>query len=606
MRNPDDFDAFYKSARHRLLLQTYALTGDLPAARGAVRDAFVAAWHHWRKVSRLDDPESWVRPHAWQHAQRRHTARIWHRDKSLDPELRSTLDALAKLPAVQRRILLLAQLGSTSMAGMARELGLTDEVAEQQLQLATAHFAVHRDVPSTSIRHRLEQLASRTEDIRFPRPSIIRRAGAARRRAHTGAGLVAAVAALAVASSIVGRTDGVAPALDGVRATGPDRPAPQQAPPPLAMDDLITPEQAAALAPRGALGTPRTDDNTRGNGIYTACQRDRFADPDGVGALVRRFPAQSEARVSALQVVELSESARAAETAYDAMVGWYAGCTDDRVQLLATRRVTGAGDEGVLLVLRSWRAPVTTYSVGIARTGDLTTSVVRRAEDARPPSLRPLVQLLGSSVSGLCDHDRAGACTMRPRTTVVPPPAAESARGMLQVVDLPPVTGVDRPWVATDPTRPRLNPAATTCDKADFTGRTVRWAATRSLLIPQAALPDSFGVSETMGRFGSERLAREFVSTVRRRMAGCEDKDLTATLTPLHSQAGPRVDLSTWHLTSEFADDRTVEFYVALIRRDRVVAEVTFVPAKGAGFPRGAFHALALRALERIENLPAR
>ena len=62
MRNPDDFDAFYKAARHRLLLQTYALTGDLPAARGAVRDAFVHAWHHWRKVSRLEDPESWVRP----------------------------------------------------------------------------------------------------------------------------------------------------------------------------------------------------------------------------------------------------------------------------------------------------------------------------------------------------------------------------------------------------------------------------------------------------------------------------------------------------------------------------------------------------------------
>ena len=52
-----------------LLVQTYALTGDLPASRSAVRDAFVAAWHHWRKVSRLEDPESWVRPHAWQHAQ---------------------------------------------------------------------------------------------------------------------------------------------------------------------------------------------------------------------------------------------------------------------------------------------------------------------------------------------------------------------------------------------------------------------------------------------------------------------------------------------------------------------------------------------------------
>ena len=85
MKRADEFDAFYKDARSRLLLQTYALTGDLPAARSAVRDSFIVAWHHWRKVSRQDDPEVWVRPYAWTHAQRRHTARIWHRDKSLDP-----------------------------------------------------------------------------------------------------------------------------------------------------------------------------------------------------------------------------------------------------------------------------------------------------------------------------------------------------------------------------------------------------------------------------------------------------------------------------------------------------------------------------------------
>ena len=59
-RAPTSFDAFYKDARERLLLQTYALTGDLPARARAVRDAFVIAWHHWRKVSRREDPEAWT------------------------------------------------------------------------------------------------------------------------------------------------------------------------------------------------------------------------------------------------------------------------------------------------------------------------------------------------------------------------------------------------------------------------------------------------------------------------------------------------------------------------------------------------------------------
>ena len=50
-----------------------ALTGDLPASRAAVRDSFVLASHHWRKISRLEDPETWARAHAWAHAQRRHS-----------------------------------------------------------------------------------------------------------------------------------------------------------------------------------------------------------------------------------------------------------------------------------------------------------------------------------------------------------------------------------------------------------------------------------------------------------------------------------------------------------------------------------------------------
>src|SRR5919112_4578421 len=107
MRAPDDFDAFYKDARSRLLLQAYALTGDLPASRAAVRDAFVVTWHHWRKVSRLEDPEAWTRSRACTHAQRRHTAKLWHRERGLDPQAKATLDALAKLPLTQRRVLLL-------------------------------------------------------------------------------------------------------------------------------------------------------------------------------------------------------------------------------------------------------------------------------------------------------------------------------------------------------------------------------------------------------------------------------------------------------------------------------------------------------------------
>ena len=120
MMDPSRFDAFYADARQRLLHQTYALTGDQKAAQLAVRDAFIGAWHHWGKVSRHEDPERWVRPLAWSHAQRRHGARIWRRDKSTDAERAATHEALSRLPVTQRKMLLLAHLTPGSMDELAR------------------------------------------------------------------------------------------------------------------------------------------------------------------------------------------------------------------------------------------------------------------------------------------------------------------------------------------------------------------------------------------------------------------------------------------------------------------------------------------------------
>src|SRR5215217_6079115 len=107
MRSPETFDAYYVETRTRLLHEAYALTGDAPASRAAVRDAFVVTWHHWRKVGALDDRDGYVRPLAFRRARRKHTARIWHRDKSLAPEARTTLDALSKLTPRQREVLVL-------------------------------------------------------------------------------------------------------------------------------------------------------------------------------------------------------------------------------------------------------------------------------------------------------------------------------------------------------------------------------------------------------------------------------------------------------------------------------------------------------------------
>lgn len=603
MHDPAQFDAFYAASRSRLLLQAYALTGDLPAARSAVRDAFVAAWHHWRKVSRMENPEDWVRPHAWSHAQRRHTARIWHRDKSLDAESRATLDALSKLTLNQRKVLLLTQLSSVSMEQMAREVGLTDETAARELQTAVSQFAVHRDVPSTAVRQHLEALEGRISSARFPRTTIVRRAGAARRRTHTAVGMAACVGALLLAGTVVHQTNGVSPGLGDVSAHGRTD-APPEPDPHLRVRDLLRRKQVGTLSAKGHVSSVSTKDNTGGNGINVICQPDRFADPEGIGALVRTFRFTGRPATKALQTVELSASPRIARRTYRETVNWFAGCHEERVQLLSTHRIEGTGDQAALLVLRAWKKPVATFTIGVSRTGSLVTTTVRRTESAAAPKLAPMARLTRQAVRGLCDHEQAGACTTPGGLRAAPPPATTRAPGFLQVVDLPPVVGISWPWIGTDPVRPRTNPAATRCDNADFTGKQVRRPRTRSFLIPQSKAPKAFGVTETLGRFRTAEQARDFVGTIRKRMAGCEDEDLATTLRQVRHRSGKRTDLTIWNLRTEVSDDRTVEYRMAILRRGRVVVQLGFVPMGRRTVQDGAFGDLAERALDRVTNLP--
>jgi len=601
MRDPDDFDAFYKAARHRVLLQTYALTGDLAASRSAVRDAFVAAWHHWRKVSRLDDPEEWVRPHAWHTAQRRHTARLGRRDRTLGQGERATFEALAALNAQQRKALVLAELSDASWERIAREVGLPDKTFERVLRLARATFPIHRGIDTDETTATLRALSTRTGEVHLPRPSIIRRAGTTRRRAHTSLGVVGAVAALGLATVLVGQSAGTQPGLDSIDTTGQGASADAPAPP-LDVHALLSSEQVGDTLGR-TVREPRTDDNTTGDGKHTICQQARYADPEGVAGLVRRMRVAGRGDPVVRQAVDLSDDIVAGEQAYDTAIGWYAACSAPRVQLLSSYDVSGVGDEATLLVLRGWRDPVTTYAIGVARTGALVTQVVHEAAGRGKVSVRDEAQLLGKAVEGLCTHDDAGGCTGTPKAVDAPPPAGTEAPGFLQVVDMPPLDRVARPWSASSVLDADPNPAATICDEAAFTGKAVRWAGSRSVLITGAKLPTSFGLSETVGRFSSAKAARAQLRALHRRVDRCEDDDLSARMRVLDDRIDKAAEIHTWHVEVEVSENRTVDFYMALIRRDRDLAQVTFVPAARAQLPAGGFDQLSQRALARLSNL---
>lgn len=609
MKDPDEFDQFYKDVRTRLLVLTYCLTGDLPAARAAVRDAFVVTWHHWAKVSRLEDPEAWTRVRACSHAQRRHTAKLWHREKGLDPEVKATLDALGKLPIAQRRMLLLTELTTASLTEIAREVGLPRTDAERELQTATAQFAVARDVPTTSIRTVFEPVRLYIEDNRWPRPTIIRRAGAARRRTHTVIGVVATVAALVVTGTLVTDAAGVRPTLSRERMAADHGPMDSKsAPEPVDLpeDAMLPVEDVARLIPGTGWTVTSTDDNTGEDGLVMPCQQSRYADPGTPAALMRTFTtAGTKAPATAYQDAEVSTSDRAAGRAFNTALGWFAGCQDDRAQLMETHAVDGVGDEAMLVLLRTWDEPGSVVVAGVARTGLITTSTVTQSTVGKQPSQEKVAELLGEAVDGLCEQPDGGTCATVARLRSVPPVPVAPVPAMLAEVDLPPVAGVTKPWVGTEPQQARLNAAATTCDGADFSSAPMTNNVTRTFLIPGAKLADQFGLTETVGSL-PEKQAKAFVTRVRDKLAACSDSDKhlgTDIERVLHS-AGEHHDITVWHLTTEVTDEKSVQFLMGIVRDGTSVAQVGFVPDGKATISPEAFDALVKRALARLDAMP--
>ncbi|MEN8706407.1 MAG: hypothetical protein ABF306_09755 [Nocardioides marinisabuli] len=627
MKDPEDFDAFYKDARERLLLQAYALTGDLPAARSSVRDGFVLAWHHWRKVSRTPSAEAWVRPHVWQHAHRRHTARVWHREKGLDPEVQATLEALGHLSTTQRRVLLLAHLASTSMPELAREVGMTDEAAARELQHATAQFSLHRQAPSTQTSLLLRRLATVTDEVRWPRASIVRRAGTARRRTHTLVGAVAAVAAVGISGTLLTEPAGLRPTLDRAAVTTPSAPPSPTAPSegalapapdaePLPESAMVPASAIAEQVPGRGWKVVDTTDNTAGDGLLMPCRASRYADPQVVDALVREFSVatapdngpKAEAKRVAWQATEVSRSRKAAKAGFRTVEGWYAGCTEGRTQLLSTRTVQGVGDEAAQMVLRDWADPVHTYVLGVARTGRYVTTTLTSVLGNGVENAPGNAELLGSAVDALCDLAPGGSCTGKVRLTPRDAEPVGDAPRLLVETDLPPVTTVDRPWVATRATQVRgANPAATRCDQTSFTGkvggRAVREAATRTYLVPGAKLPVEFGLSETIGTLPA-RQAGTFVDAVRRKMASCEDRELGSEVVSTLSRSNGDTELHAWRVSFEVSDDTVVRYDMAVGRVGGRLMQVSFVPTPQVQMADGAFAALAERALERLRSAP--
>jgi RNA polymerase sigma-70 factor (ECF subfamily) len=152
--SPEEFSDFYAASFRRLVGQLYLMTGDHAEAQDAVQEAFVRAWAHRGKLDRLGAPEAWVRSAAWHIAVSRwNRARLGRlltrapsRPLAVDgpsPDHVALIEALRKLPAEQRRALVLYHLCDLTVAQIAGETGAAAGTVKARLARGRAAMAPH-------------------------------------------------------------------------------------------------------------------------------------------------------------------------------------------------------------------------------------------------------------------------------------------------------------------------------------------------------------------------------------------------------------------------------------------------------------------------------
>lgn len=594
MPTAEEFDEFYVSTRRDLILQTFALTGDLAASRTAVRDSYVAARHHWDKVGKDEDPLSWVRPRAWTRAQRRHTTRPWHRERHIDADQTATLEALHKLRDAQRRTLVLTELTALPLEQIAREIGLPIPRIEEHLAAATKIVTEALDCEPADISEHLAGLGPAIDSVKLPRPTIVRRNGLRRRRnfAITGSVVIAAVLVCAGSFVAVGSTDDPVSRPKTRNLINATKAA------------LLSEDQIGVLAPGQSWLKPETsqNDDENSSGINTSCQQERYADKAADGALVRTFATGSGSKRLLVQAVEISKTATEAEAAYATTRGWYADCRAARIQLLRAYDIGQVGNQAQVLLLAGPKKKDPSYAVGLARSGKLTVSVVLEVKNSTQVPISSLTATLATSVRNLCGSKAAGACVGQPVTVATRPPRAADAPGMLAAVDLPPIADVNAMWNVAPLESAVRNNAATICDKADFAKSGAVNPMGRGFLLSNDGAPKLFGVTETVGKFGSSKAAAKFVAQVTSRMKSCEKRVLSSTIESqvIRSGTTKAPPYAYWRLVNQTQKRVEVSYWMGITRVGAYVSQVTMFPVGKYDVTAKTFAAMVLRGRDRL------
>lgn len=142
----------YEASYGRLVLQMFAICGDVAEAEDAVQEAFVKAIGQGRAFDQVRKPEAWLRTAAlnhqrnsWRHAKvvRRFATTVPGPQSSpeVGPDHVAVVQALAGLDRDQRTVVVLRYLADLSTTEIAHELGVPEGTVKSRLSRGRERLA---------------------------------------------------------------------------------------------------------------------------------------------------------------------------------------------------------------------------------------------------------------------------------------------------------------------------------------------------------------------------------------------------------------------------------------------------------------------------------
>jgi RNA polymerase sigma factor (sigma-70 family) len=143
-----EFSWFFRAEYPRVVRAAYVIVQDRDAAQDVAQEAFIRLLSHWKKVSRYDRPDAWVRRVAIRIAvkaakrERRMVDdppdRVLPAEELPDPEL---MAAIKQLPPAQRAAVVLHYVEDYSMTEVARIMDCSASTARVHLHRARTKLA---------------------------------------------------------------------------------------------------------------------------------------------------------------------------------------------------------------------------------------------------------------------------------------------------------------------------------------------------------------------------------------------------------------------------------------------------------------------------------